>query len=463
MYIGEFHYRRTHRELVASTGKTKTRPGRKADQVVLNVPHLRIVSDEVFNMVQARLEEGRLKANQPANRVVPGAAEEQVDEKPRIGDRRRATYVFSGKMTCGMCGAQIVVLSKRLGCDGRANQGNDCPNNVRIPREEVEAAVFQAVRDHLLQPELLDPYLAEYAKAQVALSAARNEEADRLKAQLAEAEKSISNLMAVAARSQNASRGAERLAAEVDRMEAARERYEQELAAAIRKRPAAPTQAADVIAGVERLLDQLGPALEGDAPEAIQARELMRELIDTIIITPLLTPTKQRRGSETVQIVITGQMDDLFEISQTTLGRVTLSGSGTKTCQALASRPFRLEVLLGRQAPKLKQTAEDSLLIERLLAEAQVPLTNVALVEALLDGAHPDPEARRAVERRVRNVMHHLRQADRVRAVRLGTPVGWVLNDHSLSDDEWRDRVVPASLASTAFLPAFAQATTALH
>ena len=448
MYIGEFVYRRTQRELKASTGKTITRPGRKDEQHVLPVPHLRLVSDEVWEKVQARLEAGRLR-NQPTGEEpltspaeAAGPAEED-QRKPWIGEHRRATYVFSGKMLCGLCGEKMVVLGKRVGCDGRVNMGNDCPNNVRIPRPEIEAAIFEGIREHLLQPELLNPYLAEYAEAEAKLLATRGDEQARLKAQLAETETEIENLLGIAAKSRRDSRGAERLAAELDRLEEQRLSREAELAAVTRVRAPAPTSPKDVIAGVEQLLDRLGPAMEGDDPDAVRSRELMRELIDEIVITPLPTPTKQRRGSEPVEVVVTGKMDDLFEISQTTLGRVTLSGSRTETCQGHASQTFRFEVVLNRRQPKLSQTALDSKLIERMLDEAAVPLTNAFLVEALLDGAHPDPEARRAVEARVRNVLHLLHKAKRVRSIRLGRPVGWVWNHRPLTDDEWRERATP--------------------
>jgi site-specific DNA recombinase len=446
MYVGEFVFRRTHRELIASTGKTITKPGRKADQVVLQFPDLRIVSDEVFDKIQARLQEGRRKANHPSAKAKDavqehaGAQGGDQDSKQPLGVHRRAVYVFTSKMTCGLCGQKMVVLGKRVGCDGRANIGNDCTNNVRVPRPEIEAAVFQGIREHLLQPELLAPYLAEYAKAEAALQAARGDEAARLKAQVAEAEKSIDNLLGVAAKAKPGTHGAARLAAEVDRMEQERLGYEQALTTAMRKRPAAPTRPEDVIAGMETLLDKLGPAMEGDGPEATQTRELVRELIDEIIITPLPTSGKQRRGSEPVQLVVTGRIDSLFEISATTRGRVTLSGLGTETCQAHASRPYRFEVVLKRQLAYFSQTADDSAVIERLLNEAEVPLTNAVLTAALLDGAHPDPEARRALEKRVRNVMYLLQKAGRVRSLRLGKPVGWVWTHRPLTDDEWRER-----------------------
>ena len=84
-------------------------------------------------------------------------------------------------------------------------------------------------------------------------------------------------------------------------------------------------------------------------------------------------------------------MDYLFKISQDTLGRVTQSGLRPGTRQ------------------------DNSRVIERLLDEAEAPLTNAALVEA-----------RRAVELCVRNVLHLRQKAKRTRSLRLGKPVGWV-------------------------------------
>ena len=427
MYVGEFVFRRTHRELIPSTGETVTKPGRKVDQHVLQLPDLRIASDELWDAVQARLAAGRAKANQP------------------LGERRRATYVLSGKITCGCCGEGMVVLGRAVGCDGRANIRNGCLNNVRVPRPEIEAAVFEGIREHLLQPELLKPYLAEYAKAEEKLQESKAGEVKRLTAQLVETEKSISNTIAFATASQRSAMTYERLTAEVERLEQTRIRQEQALATANLTRPPAPTRPEDVIAGVDRLLDQLGEAIEGDEPESVRARELLRDLIGKIVITPLPTETKQRRGSEPVSMTISGTMDDLFLISQTTLGRVTLSGCQTETRQGHASRTFRFEVVLNRRQSKLSQTAIDSKLIERLLDEADVPLTNAVLAEALLEGAHPDSEARRAVEARVRNVLHLLHKAKRVRSIRLGKPVGWVWNHRPLTDEEWREATSEAA------------------
>lgn len=442
MYIGEFVFRRTSRELIPSTGDVITRPGLKANQMVLSVPHLRIASDALWTSVQARLAENRIASNQP------------------LGSRRRATYVFSGKMICGCCREHVVVLGQRVGCNGRANAGNGCPNNVRLPREEVEAAVFAGMRRHLLQPEVLEPYLAEYAEAERRLIATHAGEASRLQSRVSELEKQIDNLLATAAKAHGSPRAAERLIQQVEQLEAERRACEQRLAIACATRSPAPTSAAEVIAGMERLLDDLSGALAGDDPDAVRARDLMRGLVDHVVIEPMPTQTRQRRGSEPVQVIVSGDFDDLFKISQTTLGRVSLSGFQTGTGQAHADRRFSFKVVLTRQLPKFSQTAEDMAEIERRLDEADAPLTNAALADALLAGAHPDPEARRAVELRVRNVMHLLSKAGRVRTVRLGKPVGWVWTRHSLTDDDWRARTadpsgasLPPPLAASASVP----------
>lgn len=130
----------------------------------------------------------------------------------------------------------------------------------------------------------------------------------------------------------------------------------------------------------------------------------------------------------------------LKEFAEKEVRRTTHTRFQTRTCQEHASRAFRFEIVLNRRAPKLSQTAEDSRIIERLLDQAEAPLTNAALVEALLDGAHPDPEARRAVEARVRNVMYLLQKTNRAHSLRLGRPVGWVWNHRPLTDEEWRNR-----------------------
>ena len=90
---------------------------------------------------------------------------------------------------------------------------------------------------------------------------------------------SISNTIAFATASQRSAMTYERLTAELERLEQTRIRREQALATANLTRPPAPTRPEDIIAGVDRLLDRLGDAIEGDEAASVRARELLRELV----------------------------------------------------------------------------------------------------------------------------------------------------------------------------------------
>ena len=180
--------------------------------------------------------------------------------------------------------------------------------------------------------------------------------------------------------------------AEVERLEETRTRLEQQFAVASAKRLPAPTSIEDVIAGLERLLDGIADVLAGEDAEATRARELMRELVDRLVIEPLGTQTKQRRGSEPVQVIVTGDFDDLFKISQTKIGRVSLSGFQIGTRRGLSDGRFSFKVVVNRRAPKFSQTAEDMAVVGRMLDEAQAPLINAVLCAKRCLAAHtPTP------------------------------------------------------------------------
>lgn len=139
-YAGEFEWGRTSRKRNARSGKVKVKATSAADRIVSERPDLRIIDDVLFEQVQARLEE---RSN------------------GHFGEYRAPDYLFTRKTVCGVCGGSSVLLNKRIGCLGHAKRGT-CSNKRRVKREDLEQAVLNGLRDHLLKPEIIDACIADY-------------------------------------------------------------------------------------------------------------------------------------------------------------------------------------------------------------------------------------------------------------------------------------------------------------
>ena len=133
----------------------------KHEWIVEEHPELRIVPEELWNRVQARLANTR-------------------DSKPG----RRGTYLLTGILKCFDCGGSLTMIDRRCyGC-GTRHRGGDaaCDNPIRIQRTALEDRFLAGVRD-----TLLDDKTVRWAEKEIAkrLTAPRTT-SDKLRTELAE-------------------------------------------------------------------------------------------------------------------------------------------------------------------------------------------------------------------------------------------------------------------------------------
>lgn len=115
-------------------------PVPESEWVVADMPHLRIVSDDLFEKVQAIQS-----ADNPFRRAVRNG----VRMSPRKG---KGNYWLSGILVCDLCGSNFQANgSVSYMCP--SNHSGMCKNNLRFKRTEIEAAMLEILRDELLQPE----------------------------------------------------------------------------------------------------------------------------------------------------------------------------------------------------------------------------------------------------------------------------------------------------------------------
>jgi DNA invertase Pin-like site-specific DNA recombinase len=188
LYHGVRFWNRTQKVLNPSEGTKVKRNKPQSEWVRVDVPQLRIVSEELWEQVQ--------QVNQRMKDKIYG--------RRRGGFNRTAasrTYLFSGLMTCGLCGGKFAVIigghpSKvRYGCKNHRFR-NTCTNKVTILRNRLESQLISAISKNLLHPRLEQQRIHDFSaqlKATIELEEKLASEsasnASKLNSELADLEK----------------------------------------------------------------------------------------------------------------------------------------------------------------------------------------------------------------------------------------------------------------------------------
>jgi DNA invertase Pin-like site-specific DNA recombinase len=147
-------WNRTRKVRNPETGRkiSKARPQEEWKRV--EVPEWRIVSEELWNAVQARIGRGEKAA------------------VARMGGMNRTeharSYLFSGLLICGECGSRLVIISGRgkrgyvrYGCPSHRYRGV-CANVLTIRQDRLEKQLLNALEQRLLNPQLMDYLLKRF-------------------------------------------------------------------------------------------------------------------------------------------------------------------------------------------------------------------------------------------------------------------------------------------------------------
>lgn len=133
------------------TGRRQARQNPSEAWSIEDVPDLRIVEDGLWEAVKER--QGVIRADVSADDCPNG-----------FGGARRATYLFSGLLKCGFCGAGYTLVNgTKYGCSASRNR-RTCSNRKLVARKEVEARVLSGLRERLLHPDLIAEFVAEYQR-----------------------------------------------------------------------------------------------------------------------------------------------------------------------------------------------------------------------------------------------------------------------------------------------------------
>lgn len=244
------------------TGKRVSRLNPASEWITADVPHLRLIPDDLWSAAKERQEHTR----------------HAIATTGKLAAANRPRYLFSGLTKCGVCGAGLIMGSaNRLCCFGARDQGT-CSNKLTIRRDEVEARVLKALQEKLLRQDLFEEFCDEFThemnrlrmEHRASLSAAERE-IERIEARR---KKLIEMVMNGVAPSE--------VRDEINANAARREALKAKLAAADEPPPLLHPEMARIY---RAKVTQLAIALQ-EPDSRSEATEALRGLVDAIVLTP---------------------------------------------------------------------------------------------------------------------------------------------------------------------------------
>ncbi|WP_116087220.1 recombinase family protein [Tropicimonas sp. IMCC34011] len=271
LYVGRRVWNRQRFIKDPDTGKRQARPNPPEMWITEDIAKLRLVDDALWHRVKAR--QGALR-----DEMNPAGVKNAALRPERA---RRPTYLLSGLIKCGCCGATYTLINKtRYGCSAVRNKGTAiCTNRTTIRRGAVEERVLSGLRERLLHPALLDTFAQEYRTAWNAAQADTQAARAKAEQELAQVEKKIAGLLSAIEDGMYHPSMKEKMAGLEDR--------KRSLATQVAEAPEPPVLRMHPSLGdlYRQKIDDLVNALS-DPAVRVQAAEAMRSLISEIRMVP---------------------------------------------------------------------------------------------------------------------------------------------------------------------------------
>jgi site-specific DNA recombinase len=263
------------------TGKRVSRPNPREQWQVVEAAHLRIVSDEIWDAVQAR------------KRIYGGK---------RTHERRRPRHMFSGLVRCGACGGSYTIKNRdQLACSAHREKGT-CDNNRTIRVAELERRVLEGIERRLLAPEAIAEFLREYQAEQRRLrteASRHRREADQRASAL---DRQINNIVDAIAEGVATSA----MKAKLIELESEKETLSADKAAFAQAGNVVVLHPAAVDA-YRKKLTNLQAALTSDEQERREAMDIVRSLVSGIQVVPL-------EGRGQIELHVCGSLAELLNL-----------------------------------------------------------------------------------------------------------------------------------------------------
>ena len=286
LYIGKLVWNRLRYLKDPATGRRRSRLNPETDWISKEVPELRIIPQELWEAVKARQSE-MTRATRP-----------DVKRKD-FWELQRPRYLLSGLVKCGACGANYTKSGlHRFGCAAARDRAT-CTNHLTIRIDEVEAAILAGLKQRLMEPPLFEEFVREFTAELNRQRSIAAKEKGSLQEELTRVAKQIDRLV------EAIMQGADALAlnAKLKTLEEQKAILENKLKLAPAPEPLLhPALAAIYRNKVERLEASLNEPSTGR-----EAFELLRGLIDSIILTP---------AEGKLEIELRGDLAGILAVSQ---------------------------------------------------------------------------------------------------------------------------------------------------
>ena len=313
LYIGRLVWNRQRFVKDPETGKRVSRLNPASEWIVHDVPDLRIIDQDLWDRVKARQD------------VLTSQAVPQ--SKDGFWDRRRPRYLFSGVMTCGVCGGGFTNLNAvRVGCANARNKGT-CDNRRTLRRDVLEATVLDGLQHHLMDPALTEIFCDEYTRHLNRLWMEQNASLAGAKSELAKVTKELDRLVQAIIDGVPGNRVKDKMG----QLETRKAELEAQLKNAAEEPVLLhPKMAAYYREQVSRLREALT-----DENHRTEAAALIRNLIEKIVLNPI-----EHEGRKTVSIDLYGDIAGILSMAAKTEKPPRKSGFSEESIKLVAGAGF---------------------------------------------------------------------------------------------------------------------------
>jgi DNA invertase Pin-like site-specific DNA recombinase len=290
LYVGKMTWGRQRYLKNPSSGRRNARMNDPSHVLTIDVPHLRIIDQDLWDAVKERQAEHSRPRSDP------------FTTNP-LNDSHRPKFLLSGLLKCGVCGGGYTIRGKdRYGCASRANKGA-CANIRTIKRQDLERRILDGLKCSLVTPELVAEFVAAFTDEWNRLQANRMASARQTEKALADVERRINSIMDAIEMGITTATTKSRLL----ELEAEQNRLTSLLKVAPEARPAIHPNLAQLYRQkVARLEIELN-----DPAISAEAKSVLRSMIEKIVIHP-----GDKRGE--VQLELHGELANILAI---TVGR----------------------------------------------------------------------------------------------------------------------------------------------
>jgi DNA invertase Pin-like site-specific DNA recombinase len=154
LYLGRFIWNRTETVRNPRTKQTKAIWREESEWIVVDMPELRLITEETWQAVKAR----------QASKKINTEEKQESSENPKARTGPGPKYLFSGILKCEKCGGDFITISPgKYGCSNTYRRGT-CDVKLKLNRDEVEKALTRSLVEDLFKPEAITAFREEAAK-----------------------------------------------------------------------------------------------------------------------------------------------------------------------------------------------------------------------------------------------------------------------------------------------------------